>query len=56
MVDLATILAGFSDAFTLWNLAFVIFGVALGQLVARRHVREAPRAFARRVVFQEHSF
>ena len=34
MVDLATILAGFSDAFTLWNLAFVIFGVALGQLVA----------------------
>ena len=34
MVDLSTILAGFSDAFTLWNLAFVIFGVALGQLVA----------------------
>ena len=34
MVDLATILAGLSDAFTLWNLAFVIFGVTLGQLVA----------------------
>ena len=34
MVDLETILAGFSDAFTLWNLAFVICGVALGQLVA----------------------
>lgn len=34
MVDLSTILAGLSDAFTLWNLAFVIFGVVLGQLVA----------------------
>ena len=34
MVDLETILAGLSDAFTLWNLAFVIFGVALGQIVA----------------------
>ena len=34
MVDLSTILAGLSDAFTLWNLAFVIFGVTLGQLVA----------------------
>ena len=34
MVDLETILAGLSDAFTLWNLAFVIFGVALGQVVA----------------------
>ena len=34
MVDLDTILAGLSDAFTLWNLCFVIFGVVLGQLVA----------------------
>ncbi len=33
MVDLATILAGFGDAFTLTNLFFVVFGVALGQLV-----------------------
>jgi putative tricarboxylic transport membrane protein len=34
MVDLDTILAGLSDAFTLWNLCFVIFGVVLGQVVA----------------------
>ncbi len=34
MVDLDTILTGLSDAFTLWNLCFVIFGVVLGQLVA----------------------
>ena len=34
MVDLGTILAGLSDAFTLWNLGFVIFGVVLGQFVA----------------------
>jgi putative tricarboxylic transport membrane protein len=33
MVDLATILAGFGDAFTLTNLLFVVSGVALGQLV-----------------------
>jgi putative tricarboxylic transport membrane protein len=33
LVDLATILAGFSDAFTLWNLAFVLFGVVVGQFV-----------------------
>ena len=33
MVDLATILAGFADAFTLYNLLFVISGVALGQFV-----------------------
>lgn len=33
MVDLATILAGFGDAFILWNLAFVLFGVAVGQFV-----------------------
>ncbi|MCT4607625.1 MAG: tripartite tricarboxylate transporter permease [Pelagimonas sp.] len=33
MVDLATILAGFGDAFTLWNLAFVLFGVVVGQFV-----------------------
>ncbi len=33
MVDLATILAGFGDAFTLTNLAFVVFGVAVGQFV-----------------------
>ena len=34
MVDLDIILAGLSDAFTLWNLCFVISGVVLGQLVA----------------------
>ncbi len=33
MVDLATILAGFGDAFTPMNLFFVVFGVALGQFV-----------------------
>ncbi len=33
MVDLATILAGFGDAFTLWNLTFVLFGVVVGQFV-----------------------
>ena len=33
MVDLDIILAGLSDAFTLWNLCFVISGVVLGQLV-----------------------
>jgi putative tricarboxylic transport membrane protein len=33
MVDFATILAGFADAFTLFNLAFVLFGVVLGQFV-----------------------
>ncbi|SFA53162.1 putative tricarboxylic transport membrane protein [Paracoccus halophilus] len=33
MVDIATILAGFSDAFTLEILLLVIFGVAVGQLV-----------------------
>ncbi|MQY43958.1 Tricarboxylate transporter family protein [Epibacterium sp. SM1969] len=33
MVDFATILAGFGDAFTLWNLAFVLFGVVVGQFV-----------------------
>ena len=33
MVDLAIILAGFGDAFTLWNLLFVLFGVAVGQFV-----------------------
>lgn len=33
MVDLTTILAGFADAFTLFNLAFVLLGVALGQFV-----------------------
>jgi putative tricarboxylic transport membrane protein len=33
MVDFSTILAGFGDAFTLWNLLFVVFGVAVGQLV-----------------------
>ncbi|MDO6729056.1 tripartite tricarboxylate transporter permease [Marinovum sp. 2_MG-2023] len=33
MVDLATILAGFADAFTLTNIFFVICGVALGQFV-----------------------
>ncbi|WP_375688081.1 tripartite tricarboxylate transporter permease [Pseudooceanicola sp. LIPI14-2-Ac024] len=33
MPDLATILAGFGDAFTLVNLAFVLVGVATGQVV-----------------------
>jgi putative tricarboxylic transport membrane protein len=33
MVDFATILAGFGDAFTLWNLLFVLFGVVVGQFV-----------------------
>ena len=33
MVDLSTILAGFGDAFSLFNLAFVLFGVVLGQFV-----------------------
>jgi putative tricarboxylic transport membrane protein len=33
MVDFATILAGFGDAFTPFNLAFVLFGVVLGQFV-----------------------
>ncbi len=33
MVDFATILAGFGDAFTLFNLVFVLFGVVLGQFV-----------------------
>jgi len=33
MVEFSTILAGFGDAFTLWNLAFVLFGVVVGQFV-----------------------
>jgi len=33
MVDFATMMAGFSDAFTLWNLGFVLFGVVVGQFV-----------------------
>lgn len=33
MPELATILAGFQDAFTLVNLAYVIFGVVIGQFV-----------------------
>ncbi|MBR9864730.1 MAG: Tricarboxylate transporter family protein [Rhodobacteraceae bacterium] len=33
MVDYATILAGFGDAFTPFNLMFVLFGVLLGQFV-----------------------
>ena len=33
MVDLATILAGFGDAFSITNLFFVLFGVVVGQLV-----------------------
>ncbi len=33
MVDLTTILAGFADAFTLYNLTFVLLGVVLGQFV-----------------------
>jgi len=33
MVDPATILAGFGDAFSITNLFFVLFGVVVGQLV-----------------------
>jgi len=33
MVDFSTILAGFGDAFSLFNLLFVLFGVVLGQFV-----------------------
>lgn len=33
MVDIDIMLAGFADAFTLYNLLFVFFGVAVGQLV-----------------------
>lgn len=33
MVDIATVLAGLGDAFTLTNLLFVLFGVVLGQFV-----------------------
>lgn len=33
MVDLATILAGFADAFTVTNILFVLAGVILGQFV-----------------------
>lgn len=33
MVDLDIMLAGFADAFTLYNLLFVFFGVSVGQLV-----------------------
>ena len=33
MIDLNIILAGLSDAFTLYNMLFVLFGVVLGQLV-----------------------
>ncbi len=33
MVDLATMLAGFADAFTLYNLTWVLLGVVLGQFV-----------------------
>ena len=32
-MDIGIILAGFADAFTLYNLAFVLFGVVLGQFV-----------------------
>lgn len=33
MVDFSTVLAGFGDAFSLFNLLFVLFGVVLGQFV-----------------------
>ena len=33
MVDLATILTGFGDAFTFWNFIFILFGVVVGQFV-----------------------
>ena len=33
MVDFATIVAGFGDAFSIVNLAFVFFGVVIGQFV-----------------------
>lgn len=32
-MDTATILAGLSDAFTLWNLVFIILGVTIGQII-----------------------
>lgn len=34
MPDLATIMAGFSDAFTLTNAMFILLGVVLGQIIA----------------------
>lgn len=33
MIDFNIVLAGFADAFTLYNMLFVLFGVILGQLV-----------------------
>jgi putative tricarboxylic transport membrane protein len=33
MIDFNIVLAGFADAFTLYNMFFVLFGVILGQLV-----------------------
>ncbi len=33
MLDWTTIIAGFGDVFTIWNLAFVLFGVVVGQFV-----------------------
>ena len=33
MVDFSIILAGFADAFTLVNFAFVLLGVVIGQFV-----------------------
>ena len=32
-MDISTILLGLGDAFSLWNLLFVVFGVAVGQFV-----------------------
>nr|MBC8463342.1 tripartite tricarboxylate transporter permease [Deltaproteobacteria bacterium] len=33
MIDFNIVIAGLSDAFTLYNLFFVLFGVIIGQLV-----------------------
>ena len=33
MVDISTILAGFADALTLVNLAYIVAGVLIGQFV-----------------------
>lgn len=51
MTDLATLIAGFADAFTAINLAFVIAGVVLGQMVGAIPGLSAPMAIAIAVPF-----
>lgn len=51
MLDFATISAGVGDAFTLYNLLFVIGGVALGQFVGAVPGLSAPMAIAIAVPF-----